>query len=104
MNKKTLIQIIVIVGCFVGSGVVIYNGLFKKTPPSITDVSTSGVTSQPSDEEAILPYGSKLDFDSVFNKKNKFIYGKLDYPKLNYSLDVEIDEKMLIKPAVKPKE
>jgi hypothetical protein len=107
MNKKSLIQLAVITGCFLISGLVIYNGFFKNKAPSgptggpgshaaITpggQVSSSGAAAA----SGILPYGNSLDFDKVL-KKRPFEFGLQQYPKLNPQAEVGIDERNIVRP------
>ena len=95
MKTKTIIQAIIIISCFGAAGLVLFNG-FKKSSPS-TPVQLGEGLGTAEVQKSLLPYGKELDFDGVF-KKYKFIYGRQDYPKLNYSQDVGIDEQELIKP------
>ncbi len=102
MNKKALIQIIIAVVCFSGAGIVLYTGLKGPSQPS-SAVLTAGMDFELTGQtkpETLLPYGTALDFDSVF-KKYKFIYGKQDYPVLDPSSEIGVNEPDLIKPIPK---
>ena len=80
INKKTIIQIVVIVVAFGGSGLVLYNGYFKNKADSLAavqnsqgvmsgDLGNSGVAATGGSSQQILPYGASLDFDKVFKKR-----------------------------------
>ena len=112
MNKKTIIQIVVITICFGGAGLVLYNGLFKKSGsnPTVTGIAPaamvggqSGQSGQSSESnEAVLPYGSlsKDAFDKVLKRQN-FRFGRQNYPKLNPDSDLGVREENLIPPIEK---
>lgn len=106
INKKTIIQIVVIVVAFGGSGLVLYNGYFKNKADSLAavqnsqgvmsgDLGNSGVAATGGSSQQILPYGASLDFDKVF-KKRILNFGLVDYPKLQPQLDVGISETDLV--------
>ena len=98
MSKKSIIQTIIIVACFVGSGVVLYNGLFKNSNPASDSILTRGGGSPGiSAEEAILPYGNALDFEGVLKRINQQ-YGAVIFPILNAQQEVGKDESTLILP------
>ena len=83
MNKKSIIQVVVIVGAFVGSGIVLYNGLFKSTgvPPPLQGVNSTAIS-----EEKILPYGDKFNYQVMSDmQKRNFSFGAVDYPKVDPS-------------------
>lgn len=97
MNKKTIIQLVVIIGAFLGAGLVLYNGLFKD---SIRPTSSSSSMTTAQGNQNILPYGDSLDF-SVLDKQN-LLYKQMEYPKLDAKNDFGIPEDELIKaPKVK---
>ena len=68
LNRKTLIQIVAIGICFLGSGYVLYNGFFKKNSAVVTlNSATSNGVDMPGKVPAknidkILPNGNSLDF------------------------------------------
>lgn len=98
MNKKTIIQIIVIVAAFAGSGIVLYKGMSQKksAPAPVPAAMTAG---QEGGIANILPLGKTLDF-KVLDKQN-LEYGTLIYPKLDPNQEVGIEGQALIKsPAV----
>lgn len=93
MNKKVVIQIIIIVGAFVAAGLVLYNGLFKiNSIPAPTVDNLSGGKS-----EKILPNGSNLDFKTDLYKRN-FQFNAISYPKVDPQNEVGIPEESLIAP------
>jgi hypothetical protein len=114
MNKKNIIQIVVVVICFGGAGLVLYNGLFKKGSSSPVATTAPGAqTALPGqtaptavvgsqNSEVVLPFGplSKEAFDKVLKRQN-FRFGRLSYPKLNPDLDLGIQEENLIPPIEK---
>jgi flagellar basal body-associated protein FliL len=79
MNKKLIIQLIVIAFCFAAAGLVLYNGFFKNNLPA---VSTQAVVSNlPNQQQQVLPYGNTLDFSQL----NKFDqqYNSVSQPSLD---------------------
>ncbi len=96
MNKKTIIQIVIIIGAFVASGMVLYNGLFKNGPSDIS-LSLSDQSIAESNSEKILPFGDKLDFKNVLEKQN-LQFDIVDYPKLDSQTEVGVDLNNLIAP------
>lgn len=97
MNKKNLIQIVVIVFCLAASAIVIYNNFFKKPelPPGV------GVPAATASNEPILPNGTVLDFTPV--EKPSFNFQLLDYPKLSYPDEVGVDQGQMLKSILPPK-
>ena len=103
MNKKSIIQAVVIVACFGGAGMVLYNGFFKN---SSSDLATGvAPVANIANKEPILPFGA-LSENSLLSafKKPKFLFGQQDYPKLDPGSDLGINEEELIKPLPKPAE
>mgnify|MGYP001566103379 FL=1 len=92
MNKKVIIQIVIIVGAFAAAGFVLYNGLFKS---DTTAVPSLGIISA-KDNEKILPFGSALDFKNDLYNRN-FQFGYMSYPNVNPS-EIGILETQLIAP------
>lgn len=92
MNKKTLIQVIIIVVAFGAAGIVLYNGFFSGGAST-----TETETVQPVDETTLLPYGDSLNFQGVLYKR-PFQYGAVDYPKLNPNSEVGVPVSSLIAP------
>lgn len=90
MNKKTIIQLVIIIGAFLGAGLVLYNGLFKGSVRPEVDDSMAKVKNS----QAILPYGETLDFTVL--KKQDLLYKLVEYPKLDPSSDFGISEDDLI--------
>lgn len=96
MNRKTIIQLVIIIAAFGGSGVVLYNGFFKKPAlpviqPLGVGVDSSGTAGgSPASTGPILPYGRTLDFSQL----NKFQFGAVDYQQINTSTElcVPVDE------------
>lgn len=78
MNKKQIIQLIIILAAFGGAGIVLYKGGIFGSPSSNTVTLQAGVVtgSQP-----ILPYGESLDFTQAIDKK-RFDYNQFEFSKL----------------------
>ena len=100
MDKKKIIQLVVIIIAFGGSGVVLYNGLYRpkpQAPLNLQNLSNPlGVIAPPSvsplasgASNQLLPFGSKLDFDGVLNKHG-LQYDAVSFPAVNTSTDVGI--------------
>lgn len=95
VNKKTIIQLVVIVAAFAAAGLVLYNGLFKgngNTAPGFVDTSTNA-------GQEILPYGDtplEIQFKALDPKR--FQYNQIEYQKLNPQNDVGIPPDSLITP------
>jgi hypothetical protein len=94
MNKKNIIQIIIIVCAFGGSGLILYNYMFKKPAalPLAVTVDKSGLNLS---TEKVLPYGNTLDFKKVLDRQD-LTYGVVTYPKLDFTGEVGILGKDLI--------
>ncbi len=84
MNKKTVIQIVVVVCAFSGSGIVLYKGFFRNSrPPNVISLTAgpggSGAGLRPAQAAAgksidkILPNGASLDLDVL--KRPRVEYG-----------------------------
>lgn len=93
MNKKVVIQLIIIIGAFTGAGIVLYNGLFKDNSSPVNVVENLSAGSN----EKILPYGSKFDFNTDFFKRN-FKFNSISYPQVDSQNEVGIPEQSLIAP------
>ena len=99
MNKKTIIQLVIIVVAFGAAGLVLYNGLFKSNSSAPQTGMFGGIsqsTSTPA--QSILPYGSTLDFSKVLDP-NRFQYNQISYPLLDPQNDVGIPPGNLIAPS-----
>ncbi len=95
MNKKFIIQLVVIVGAFGGAGLVLYNGLFKQggggaQTPAVVPAAT---------QESILPYGTSMDFNAVLKQRN-LQYNLVAFPVLAPDSEVGIPPSALITPTV----
>lgn len=108
MNKKTLIQIIIIIIAFAGSGIVLYNGFSSNSAPIVSNNSsankpvTAGETGLDlSNIDKTLPYPSSDSFNKalggVFNKL-PLQYGVITYPVISSSSDIGVNIQDLIKP------
>ena len=101
-NKKNIIQMLIIVVAFAAAGFVLYKGgIFG---------NGSGPASAPAPTSAqvaaeVLPYGEILrdpkDLDKVILPR-RFFYDQVQYPKLNNSTEVGVDENTMIIPPVGP--
>jgi hypothetical protein len=97
MNKKNLIQVLIIVACFAASAIVIYNNFLKKEelPPSA--VGQNEKVGQKQDGQ-ILPGGATFDLKSV--KESKLRFNLIDYPKVSLPSDIGLDTENILKPLV----
>lgn len=122
LNKKTIIQLIVILVAFGIAGVVLYNGFFKgnnnaalqsvslnnsaQTPGGalpaggIGGIAGASDVNTPSAQTSgeILPYGDTLDFSAAINPI-RFQYDQIVYQKLDPKNDVGISPESLVIPA-----
>jgi hypothetical protein len=115
MDKKLIAKILIIVSCFVGSGLVLYFGYFKssavpapqvgavqKNPASIgglpgsntqpPDLGVSAITGQD-----VLPKGESLNFEQVINT-SRFNYNINPYPQVDPAREIGIPVENLILP------
>lgn len=122
MERKKIIQIVVVVACFAGSGVVLYNGFFSKPKintvpvmvpgagipgspggapaaagPQASSGTSGGAPSAVSNgSSALLPYGGqKFDFSNF--EKRKLQFDLVNFPTINTSTDVGVDVPAMIK-------
>jgi hypothetical protein len=93
MNKKTMIELVIVVVAFGASGLVLYNGIFSGNNNSALQPANSNSTSS---QEDILPYGSGLNFDDAI-KPSQFIYNKMQYPQVDKS-EIGIPPQNLVLP------
>ena len=93
MNKKFIIQIVVIIIAFGGAGLVLYNGLFKSSGTGTAPVAPAAA------QQSILPYGTAMDFDAVLYQHN-LQYNVVSYPVLNADSEVGIPVEKLITPII----
>ncbi len=95
MDKKKIIQIIVIIAAFGGSGFVLYNGLYSSNSggaPLPTAVGGAPLAASPvagGSANALLPFGKTLDFKGTLDY-NRFQYDAISFPKLSTSTEVGI--------------
>jgi hypothetical protein len=99
MNKKTIIQLIIIVVAFGAAGLILYNGFFNNNSTA-SPAGTAGVpgSSASTSPQSILPYGGTLDFSKVLDS-NRFQYNQIDYPQLDPQNDIGISPENLVTPA-----
>jgi len=95
MNKKTIIQLVIIVVAFGAAGVVLYNGFFQGDANN--SLQNQGVGSASSTSQEILPYGNNLDFSQALNS-NRFQYNQTTFPQVDPKKDVGIPVSGLIPP------
>lgn len=97
MNKKTLIQLVVIIVAFGGAGMVLYNGLYKNNS---TTNATEEFAIPPTSEQSILPLGGTMDF-KILDKYN-LKYNQSNYPKLdpNSEYGIPVDN-LILSPSSK---
>ena len=95
MDKKKIIQIVVIVIAFGISALVLYNGFFKSSSKSALESLAPGAGTASTQD--ILPNGSGLDFGLL--KQQHLRFGLVTYPKLDPKNEVGIPENQLIVPA-----
>lgn len=77
-NKKTIIEVVVIVGAFLAAGVVLYNGLFKNS------ATEDPLAQQPKAIEKILPYGDSFKYQQIEEmRKKRFQFGVVSYPEVS---------------------
>jgi hypothetical protein len=95
MNKKTIIQLVIIVVAFGVAGVVLYNGFFKTASVPLNLVATSATTAGASG--AILPNGESLDFSKAIDPK-RFQYNQITYTQLDPKNDLGILKENLVIP------
>lgn len=93
MNKKTIIQIVVIVVAFGGAGMVLYNGFGKKTTSSSSDEAV--YLSASKSQEKVLPYGETFNLKQVLTKRPFQFAGDVT-EKLNPNSEVGIPESSII--------
>jgi hypothetical protein len=124
MEKKKLIQIIIIVICFSAAGFIVYNGMFKGPPSASTTMNTPGVTNatpvgasnasampnRPTSNQngkgnqitpvSIQQLSINYDFSKEIKKvllKNGLFYQTFQYPKISES-EVGVPVNDLLKP------
>lgn len=97
MNKKNIIQVLIIFACFVASGIVIYNNFLKKEELPSFSVGQVEKVGQKQDGQ-ILPQGATFDLKSVEDSKLRF--NLIDYPKVSLPSDIGLDTQNILKPLV----
>lgn len=100
MTRKTLIQTAVIVICFGGAALVLYNGLFKQSStPSPAPAAEAGTSQQSAGlVEDVLLFGDNFEGElKRVLKRNNLQYQTINYPKTN-SAEVGIPVTELVKP------
>jgi hypothetical protein len=94
MNKKTIIQLVIIVVAFGAAGLVLYNGFYGNNNAPVQPAG--GIPSLPTAQE-ILPYGKTLDFSKALDP-NRFQYNQINYSQLDPQNEVGISQDSLIVP------
>jgi hypothetical protein len=105
MDRKKIIQLVIIIAAFGGSGIILYNGMFKNASPVIPpvpglDLSAASGTPTAVTGSQILPYGDKFekkDLDGVLYNRG-LVYGTIQYPILDPA-QVGVLPQNLIPPA-----
>jgi hypothetical protein len=98
MNKKTIIQLVIIVVAFGAAGLILYNGFFNNSSSSPQAGIAGSSQSASSSAQGILPYGDTLDFSKTLDS-NRFQYNQITYPQLDPQNDVGISPENLVIPA-----
>jgi hypothetical protein len=99
MNKKTIIELVIIAAAFFAAGLVLYNGFFNGNNNASLLAETAG--NSPAAQQDILPYGNTLNYDSTINPK-RFQYSQIEYPQVDSRTEIGIFEANLIPPAPQP--
>ena len=104
MTRKNIIQTIVIVICFSGAALVLYNGLFKKSnlsAPASRGVLAPGISGEAAENP--LPFGDNLkgELKKVLNRNN-LQYNILSYPVVDAAV-AGIPVTDLVKPLPPPR-
>ncbi len=101
LDKKTIIQLVVVVACFGGSAWVLL-GYFSNARPVVNipsaGTATGGTGASVNTNQAILPAGSSFDLPASIKKSGLNFTGK-QYPKLDPKTDLGVNEKEFIKPV-----
>lgn len=102
MNKKTIIQLAIVVVAFGASGLVLYYGYFGGSAPSAISPGPESATSQ-TQSAAILPFGDKpLNFEVLHKRQDRAIDpSNFDYPKLDPQTQVGVPIQDLVKTPAK---
>lgn len=111
MNRKTIIQISVIIVAFAASGIVLYRGLFSgPKPPAATPSPVGVVVSDPSSPlngldlnniTKSLPYSTDEDFDTALNQvfqKQSLEYGTIEFATVDPASEVGVSVESLVLP------
>lgn len=109
MNRKSIIQIVVVVICFGASAMVLYKGFFKEEAVTAPFSMGGALGTQPGATAAAeasnpLPYGDDLsgELKKALNR-NGLRYDYYSYPKLNPS-EVGIPVTDLVRPSPSDKD
>ena len=94
MDKKTIIQSVIITVCFLGTGIVLFKGF---SGGSSSSLPATNQTLNPGTTEKILPGGDKFDIDTTLGK-HKLQFGRYSYPKLDFGSEVGKPETELVSP------
>jgi hypothetical protein len=99
MNKKQIIQIVVIVGAFAAAGVVLYNGGLFGSSPQAALTQNAPVVAQ--SQQEILPFGPTLDFKSVIDPK-RFNYNQVIFPQVSSQTGIGVSvDNLIVSPLSK---
>lgn len=91
MNKKVIIQIVIIVGAFFAAGFVLYNGLYNND--SVATAPIGAATAK--NNEKILPHGNTLNFKSDLFTRD-FQFGAMSYSQVDPSEVGVVDSSLVI--------
>ncbi len=95
MDKKLIIQLVVIVSAFGGAAIILYNSFFKNSispPPNFL----AGIPAAQKSQDDILPNGRSLNFKVI--DENRFEYNVIQYPQVDAKREVGIPPDELINP------
>jgi hypothetical protein len=82
MNKKTMIELVIVVVAFGAAGLVLYNGIFSAGNDAA--LQSEAARNAPAGQQDILPYGTALNFDDAVNP-SRFQYNQMSYPQVDKS-------------------
>ena len=86
LNKKTIIQLVIILVAFGLAGLVLYNGFFNNQSPPAPSAVTAAAGQTP---QTILPYGEgSLDFSVL--KSRPFVFNQIQYQTVDPSSEVGV--------------
>lgn len=104
MNRKKIIQIIIVAVAFGGTGFVLYNGFHRSATPNPLTTnpligamgSLSAAPGKKVDNSPLLPYGASLNFSKVLDSR-PFLFDAVQFQALNATSEVGVPTQDLIK-------